>query len=77
VTFGIPAAIFVEASLSFLGVGLPSGTPSWGTMISEGYAAIFGAPNLVIAPALALSITLLCFTFLGDGLRDALDPRTR
>jgi oligopeptide transport system permease protein len=77
VTFGIPAAIFVEASLSFLGVGLPSGTPSWGTMISDGYAAIFGAPNLVIAPAVTLSITLLCFTFLGDGLRDALDPRTR
>jgi oligopeptide transport system permease protein len=77
VTFGIPAAIFAEAALSFIGVGLPAGTPSWGTMVSEGYDAIQGQEILVIAPAAAIAVTMLAFTFLGDGLRDALDPRTR
>lgn len=77
ITFSIPRAIFVEAALSFIGVGLPLGTPSWGTMVNDGYAAIFGAEILVIAPAVAIGITMLAFTFLGDGLRDALDPRTR
>lgn len=77
VTFGIPSAIFTEAALSFIGVGLPLGTPSWGTMINDGYSAIFGQQILVIAPSAALALTLLAFTFLGDGLRDALDPRTR
>jgi oligopeptide transport system permease protein len=77
VTFGIPSAIFVEATLSFIGVGLPPGSPSWGTMVNEGYDSIFGAEILVIAPASAIAVTLLAFTFLGDGLRDALDPRTR
>lgn len=77
VTFGIPSAIFVEATLSFLGVGLPTDVPSWGKMVSEGYASIRGEQILVIAPATAIGITLIAFTFLGDGLRDALDPRTR
>jgi oligopeptide transport system permease protein len=77
VTFSIPRAIFVEAALSFVGVGLPLGTPSWGTMVNDGYQAIFGAEILVIAPAAAIGVTMLAFTFLGDGLRDALDPRTR
>lgn len=76
-TFGIPSAIFAEAALSFIGVGLPIGTPSWGTMVNDGYEAIFGQQMLVIAPATAIAVTLLAFTFLGDGLRDALDPRTR
>jgi oligopeptide transport system permease protein len=77
VTFGIPSAIFVEATLSFIGVGLPPGEPSWGTMVSDGYSAIFGQQILVVAPATAIAVTLIAFTFLGDGLRDALDPRTR
>ncbi len=77
VTFGIPSAIFFEATLSFIGVGLPPGEPSWGTMVSDGYSAIFGQQILVIAPATAIAVTLIAFTFLGDGLRDALDPRTR
>ncbi len=77
ITFGIPSAIFAEAALSFIGVGLPIGTPSWGTMINDGYGAIFGQQVLVISPAAALGVSLLAFTFLGDGLRDALDPRTR
>jgi|CXWL01.1.fsa_nt_gi oligopeptide transport system permease protein len=76
-TFGIPSAIFAEAALSFIGVGLPLGTPSWGTMVNDGYSAIFGQQILVVAPAAAIAVTLLAFTFLGDGLRDALDPRTR
>lgn len=74
-TFGIPAAIFIEAFLSFVGVGLPPPTPSWGIMINEGYRAIFGYPYHVLVPAVALSLTTLSFHFIGDGLRDALDPR--
>jgi oligopeptide transport system permease protein len=77
IAFGIPSAIFVEATLSFLGVGVPADVPSWGRMVSDGYSSIFGAEVLVIAPSAAIAVTLLAFTFLGDGLRDALDPRTR
>lgn len=75
VTFGIPRAIFVEAALSYIGIGVKPPTPSWGSMIQDGYAVIFAAPHLVVAPALAIAVTMLAFTFLGDGLRDALDPR--
>lgn len=77
VTFGIPFAIFTEATLSFLGIGIVPPNPSWGSMIQDGYQAIFAAPYLVLFPALAIAITLLAFTFLGDGLRDALDPRMK
>ncbi len=77
VTFGIPRAIFTEAALSFIGVGVDPRTPSWGSMIFEGYSAISALPNLVIFPAAAIALLMLSFTFLGDGLRDALDPRTR
>jgi ABC-type dipeptide/oligopeptide/nickel transport system permease subunit len=76
-TLGIPAAILFEAFLSFLGVGVQPPTPSWGSMANEGVQAIQYAPHMVIAPAIALSITLMAFNFLGDGLRDALDPRSR
>ncbi len=76
-TFGIPQAIFLEAILSFLGVGIPPPTPSWGTMISNGYGVIFADPHQVLVPALAIGLTMLSFTFIGDGLRDALDPRMR
>ncbi len=76
-TFGIPAAILFEAFLSFLGVGVQPPTPSWGSMANEGVASIQYAPHMVIAPSIALSLTLMAFNFLGDGLRDALDPRTR
>ncbi len=77
VTFGVPRAIFTEATLSFLGIGITPPNPSWGSMIQDGYQAIFGAPYLVLFPALAIALTLLAFTFLGDGLRDALDPRMK
>jgi oligopeptide transport system permease protein len=77
VTFGIPRAIFAEAALSYIGIGIKPPTPSWGTMIRDGYDLIFSAPHLVLFPAIALGILMLAFTFLGDGLRDALDPRLR
>jgi len=76
-TFGIPQAIFLEAVLSYLGVGIPPPTPSWGVMIQDGYQAIFASPEQVALPSIAVAITMLSFTFIGDGLRDALDPRMR
>lgn len=77
VTFAIPRAIFVEAALSYIGIGVQPPTPSWGAMIRDGYTLIFSSPHLVIVPALAIGVTMLAFTFVGDGLRDALDPRMR
>jgi len=77
VTFGIPRAIFAEAALSYIGIGIKPPTPSWGTMIANGYENIFAAPYLVLIPAVAVGVLMLAFTFLGDGLRDALDPRLR
>ncbi len=76
-TFGIPSAIFTEAALSFLGIGIRPPEPSWGVMIEDGYGAIFADPSLVLFPGIAVAITMLAFTFIGDGLRDALDPRMR
>jgi oligopeptide transport system permease protein len=76
-TFGIPAAIFTEAVLDFIGVGIRPPTPTWGQMVFEGYAAADAYPSLVLIPCIALSITMLAFNFIGDGLRDALDPRMR
>jgi len=74
-TFGIPAAIFAEAALAFIGLGLPPPTASWGRLVADGYDAITNHPNLVLAPGLAIAALMMAFTFLGDGLRDALDPR--
>ena len=76
-TFGIPAAIFTEAVLDFLGVGLRPPTPSWGVMVFDGYAAADAYPYLVLVPCAVLSVCMLAFNFIGDGLRDALDPRMR
>ena len=76
-TFGIPQAIFLEATLSFIGVGIQPPTPTWGQMVNEGYQAVYANPTSVLFPALAIGITMLAFTFIGDGLRDALDPRMR
>jgi oligopeptide transport system permease protein len=77
VTFGIPAAILFEAFLSFLGLGVPPPTPSWGAMAADGIHSIRIAAHMVLAPSIALIFTLMAFNFLGDGLRDALDPRQR
>jgi oligopeptide transport system permease protein len=76
-TFAIPAAVLFEAFLSFLGLGLPPPTPSWGAMAADGYHGMDFAPHIVLAPTIALSITLMAFNWLGDGLRDAFDPRMR
>ncbi len=76
-TFGIPSAILFEAFLSFLGLGVPPPTPSWGAMAADGVHALRIAPHIVLAPSLALIFTLMAFNFVGDGLRDALDPRQR
>ncbi|HXK34793.1 MAG TPA: ABC transporter permease [Dehalococcoidia bacterium] len=77
ITFGIPAAIFAEASLSFIGLGVPPPTASLGNLISEGYKTIQRNVWNAVFPAGAVALLMLSFTFLGDGLRDALDPRTR
>jgi ABC-type dipeptide/oligopeptide/nickel transport system permease subunit len=77
ITFGIPAAISLEAGLSFLGLGVEPPIPSWGMMISEGVRNIRSYPHLLLASGIMLSTTLIAFNFLGDGLRDALNPRLR
>ena len=76
-TLAIPAYIATEAFLSFIGLGVNPPTPSWGIMIAEGSQLLRTYPNQALFPALALAITMFAFNFLGDGLRDALDPRMR
>jgi oligopeptide transport system permease protein len=76
-TYLVPAAIIFEAFLSLLGLGVPPPAPSWGRMAVEGYKAIQIAPHIVLAPCVALSLTVLAFNWVGDGLRDAIDPRMR
>jgi oligopeptide transport system permease protein len=77
ITFGIPTAIFAEVALSFIGAGIPSPEVSLGTLVNIGYGVIQRNVWNVVFPAAAVALLMLCFTFLGDGLRDALDPRTR
>jgi ABC-type dipeptide/oligopeptide/nickel transport system permease subunit len=74
-TFGIPEAIFTEAALSFIGVGISPPTPSWGQMVGENQQFIRSYWYLCVFPAVGIASIMLAFTFLGDGLRDALDPR--
>lgn len=76
-TLAIPSYIFLEAFLSFIGLGINPPRPSWGIMISENIGALRVAPWAVLVPSIALTITVLAFNFLGDGLRDAFDPRMR
>jgi peptide/nickel transport system permease protein len=75
-TIVIPGMISVEAALSFLGVGVPPPTPSWGRTIGEAIAWIRTSPMYLVFPGAALFLITLAFNMLGDGLRDALDPRT-
>ncbi|MBI4279083.1 MAG: ABC transporter permease [Armatimonadetes bacterium] len=75
VTLSIPRSIFLEAALSFLGLGIQPPLPSWGTMIADGVQAMRFTPHAVVAPSIVLAATMLAFNFLGDGLRDAYDPR--
>src|SRR5215210_6093289 len=74
-TLGMAGAILAEASLSFLGLGVQPPTPSWGTMLNGGRVHLLDAPHLTIFPGLFLAIVVLGFNFVGDGLRDAIDPR--
>jgi oligopeptide transport system permease protein len=76
-TFAIPAAIFAEAALTFIGVGLPAPTASLGRLVNDGYNLVQVNAWVVTFPAIAIALLMLSFTFVGDGLRDALDPRTR
>ena len=75
-TFGLASVIIAESSLSFLGLGAPPGTPSWGAMLSEGKQVLLEAPHVSIFPGLAIMLVVLSFNFLGDALRDKFDPRT-
>jgi ABC-type dipeptide/oligopeptide/nickel transport system permease subunit len=77
VTFGIPQAIFTEAALSFIGVGINPPTPSWGQMVGEGQQYLRTYWHLCVFPSIAIAVTMLSFTFLGDGVRDALDPKLK
>jgi peptide/nickel transport system permease protein len=75
-SIGMAAAILLEASLSFLGLGIAPPTPSWGAMLNDGRGHLFDAPHMVVFPSLALVLTILSFNFLGDALRDWLDPKS-
>ena len=74
---GMAGAILAEATMSFLGLGVPPPTASWGTMLNDGRGYLFNAPHLVIFPAVAVMLAVLSFNFIGDALRDYLDPRSR
>lgn len=77
VTLAIPNAIFTEAFLSYIGLGVPVPQPSWGILAKEGQEVFMTYPSQLIIPAIAISLTMLSFNLLGDGLRDAFDPRLR
>src|SRR5258706_1976711 len=74
---GMAGAILAEATMSFLGLGVPPPTASWGTMLNDGRGHLFDAPHLVLFPAIAVMLAVLSFNFVGDALRDYLDPRSR
>lgn len=78
-SLGMAGAVLSEASLSFLGLGIPPPAPSWGTMIEEGrgFDVLYNAPHVLLFPALAIALTVLAFNFIGDGLREYLDPKQR
>ena len=76
-TLGVGNAILTETSLSFLGLGIQAPTPSWGNMLQDAQRTMATKPWLTLFPGLAILITVLCVNFIGDGLRDALDPRSR
>ncbi|SDC78918.1 oligopeptide transport system permease protein [Terribacillus halophilus] len=75
--FSIPSAIFFEAFLSFIGLGLPSPAASLGTLINDGFKTLLTTPSLLVFPAVLISIIMIVFNILGDGLRDAFDPKIR
>jgi oligopeptide transport system permease protein len=77
VTLGIPGAILAEATLAFIGIGAQAPRASWGSLVADGQPWLRSFPHLVLFPAMAIAIALISFTFLGDGLRDALDPKLK
>jgi oligopeptide transport system permease protein len=77
VTLGIPAAILAEATLAFIGIGVQDPRASWGSLVADGQTYVRSFPHMVLFPALAIAAALISFTFLGDGLRDALDPKLK
>jgi oligopeptide transport system permease protein len=77
ITLGIPSAILAESTLAFIGVGVQPPRASWGSLIADGEKYVRGDPHLVVFPAIAIALALVGFTFLGDGLRDALDPKLK
>lgn len=76
-SLAIPGYIFLEATLSFVGLGVRGSGVSWGSMISTGYSSIRTSPYIILIPSVALSLVTLAFNFIGDGLRDAIDPQSR
>lgn len=74
---GMAGAILAEATLSFLGLGIPPPTASWGSMLNDARSHLFDSPHMVVFPAIAVMLCVLSFNFIGDALRDYLDPRTR
>lgn len=76
-TFTVPAAILSESTLSFIGLGLSPPACSWGTLAADGWRSLQTHPHLILFPSMLIFVSVLSFNFLGDGLRDALDPRTR
>ena len=76
-TLGVPGAMFSEAGLSFLGLGVPPPTPSWGQMIGIYQSYVRTSPHLILYPSMVLAVTMLAWVILGDGVRDALDPNMR
>jgi oligopeptide transport system permease protein len=77
VTLGIPTAILAEATLAYIGIGVQPPRASWGTLIAEGQGFIRSYPWLTLLPGILIATSLMSFTFLGDGLRDALDPKLK
>jgi len=74
---GMAGAVLAEATMSFLGLGVPPPTASWGSMLNDGRSHLFDSPHLVLFPAMAVMLAVLSFNFIGDALRDYLDPRSR
>ncbi len=76
-SLGMAGAVLSEASLSFLGLGIPPPAPSWGTMVEEARQFFSSSPHVLLFPGLAIALTVLAFNFIGDGLREYLDPKQR